>query len=151
MQSAGILLLHSSLIGDNHNIRLPFALTSNVSVNNANSQNEKLKRTETQRSTLALQSKGKRFSSKKMGGLWNKIKSFVIYQENQGSEDFLKEARKILYLQDYHKRHGYVKKQRDHEYFGPTGTYLTTWEQGRHNLGFHPATGSRCTSIEARY
>ena len=150
MQSAGILLLHSSLIGDTHNIRLPFALTSNESVNNANSQNEKLKRAETQRSTLALQSKGKRFSSKKMGGLWNKIKSFVIYQENQGSEDFLKEARKILYLQDYRKRHGYVKKQKDHEYFGPTGTYLTTWEQGRHNLGFHPATGSRSTSIEPR-
>ena len=150
MQSAGILLLHSRLIGDNHNIRLPFALSPNESVNNANSQNETSTRAATQCSTLVSQSNGTRFNSKKMGGLWHKIKSFVIYQENQGSEDFLKEARKILYLQDYRKRHGYVKKQRDHECFGPTETYLTTWEQGRHNLGFQPATGSRSTSIEPR-
>ena len=62
-----------------------------------------------------------------------KMKEFFLTKENQGSETFLKEARRILLDIDYYKRHKDVmnpNRRRIRE------SSLTTWEQGREKLGF---------------
>ena len=119
MSSSGILLFHSALIGEDQTISLPFEL------------DEKDKKT-----CPATQSFIKSIcKSDRPGKMIDKLKDFFLYKENQGSELFLKEARKRLLEIDYYKRHkDMIPKRRYRE------SSLTTWEHGREKLGFDRAT-----------
>ena len=128
MSSSGILLFHSFIIGENQTIALPFEL------------DEKDKKTcpKTQGFIRGI------CKSDRPGRMMDKVKDFFLYKENQGSEDFLKEARKRLLEIDYYKRHkDMMPNRRVRE------SSLTTWEHGREKLGFNRAT--RLGSFEMDY
>ena len=118
MSSSGILLFHSFLIGENETISLPFELD----------EKDKEPCPATQNLLTSVCKSGR--PAKMMA----KVKEFFLYRENQGSETFLKEARKKLLEMDYYKRHkDMIPKRR-------ITSSLTTWEHGREYLGFERAT-----------
>ena len=147
MRSAGVLLFHSPYIGDNQDIALPFLSQENNFGYSSHSLTSEL----AQHDPIRPKNSVACCHSKRVITLLDKLKTFVLYRENQGSEGFLKDAREILFLQDYYKRHeDVIPMERQSVHSCPRSErFLSTWEQQRDKLGFKKATGySRSSSVD---